>query len=349
MDRPPPPDLRSMPDLRNMIADGAWFAHRYDEAADAIQFRHLDRADHRRVTFLTDGEIGDAPLRVVARADALSEARSLAPLTPRFIFHSAYCCSTLLARAFDLPGAAMGLKEPQILNDAIGLRLRDGDPRQVAAALDAALWLLARPLGAGEVNVVKPSNVVNPLIPAILALRPDARAVLLHAPLDAFLGSVARKEIEGRAWVRELMWKLIRLGLVERFGFSEEELYRHSDLQVAALGWLAQHALFADLAASHPDRVRTLDSDVLTARPHDCIAALGSLFGIDLEPAAVVAGPAFRLNSKTQDAFGTAERAADQARGLALHAREIAIVLEWAHAVAAHAAVPRTLPAPLLG
>ena len=152
-------------------------------------------------------------MRVVARAEAVAAAQALAPPPPRFIFHSAYCCSTMLARAFDLPGAAMGYKEPQILNDAVGLRLREGDPRQVAAALDAALWLLARPPARGEVAVIKPSNVVNPLIPAILALRPESRALLLHAPLEAFLGSVARKEIEGRAWVRELMWKLIRLGL----------------------------------------------------------------------------------------------------------------------------------------
>lgn len=337
------------PDLRSVIADGRWFAHRYDESADAIQFRRLDRDDHRRVTFLTDAEIGDAPLRVMARGDCLAAAKALAPPPPRFIFHSAYCCSTLLARAFDLPGAALGIKEPQILNDAVGLRLRDGDPRQVAAALDAALWLLGRPLGVGEVNVVKPSNVINPLIPAILALRPDTSAVLLHAPLEAFLGSVARKEIEGRAWVRELMWKLIRLGLAQRFGFTEEELYRHSDLQVAALGWLAQHALFADLATAHGDRLRTLDSDVLTARPSECIAALGTSFAIDLDPAAVVAGPAFQRHSKTQGAFSIAERSAEQASGLALHAREIAMVLEWAHAVANHAAVPLKLPAPLLG
>ncbi len=331
-----------------MIADARWFAHRYDEASDAIQFRHLDRADHRRITFITDAEIGDPVLRVVARAECVTAARVLAPPTPRFIFHSAYCCSTMLARAFDLPGMAMGLKEPQILNDAIGLRLRGGDPRQVAAALDASLWLLARPLGPGEVNVVKPSNVVNPLIPTILALRPDARALLLHAPLRTFLGSVARKEIEGRAWVRELMWKLIRLGLAERFGFSEEELYRQSDLQVAALGWLAQQALFADLAALHGDRVRTLDSDALTERPAECLEALGDLFGIDLDATEIVAGPAFQQHSKTQSEFGPAERAADHASGLALHAREIGIVIEWAHAVADHAAVPLTLPAPLL-
>lgn len=343
MDRQPPPAAH------DTIADARWFAHRYDAAADAIQFRRLDRGDHRRVTFLTDGEIGDVPLRVVGRAEAVAAAQALAPPPPRFIFHSAYCCSTMLARAFDLPGAAMGYKEPQILNDAVGLRLREGDPRQVAAALDAALWLLARPPAGREVAVVKPSNVVNPLIPAILALRPESRAVLLHAPLEAFLGSVARKEIEGRAWVRELMWKLIRLGLAQRFGFSEEELYRHSDLQVAALGWLAQHALFADLTRAHPGRVRTLDSDVLTARPAECMAALGALFVIDLDPAAVVAGPAFQQHSKSRDSFGSADRAAERASGLALHAREIGIVVDWAHAVADHAAVPMVLPAPLLG
>jgi hypothetical protein len=186
------------------------------------------------------------------------------------------------------------------------------------------------------------------LIPAILALRPQARALLLHAPLATFLGSVARKEIEGRAWVRELMWKLIRLGQAQRFGFSEEELYRHSDLQVAALGWLAQQGLFADLAAAHGDRLRTLDSETLNARPVETMTALGTLFGIELDAAAIVAGPAFQRHSKTQGEFAAPDRAAQQAGGLALHAREIAMVAEWAEAVAAHAAVPLTLPAPLL-
>jgi hypothetical protein len=45
------------PDIRSVIADGRWFAHRYDEAADATQFRRLDRDDHRRVTFPTGAEM----------------------------------------------------------------------------------------------------------------------------------------------------------------------------------------------------------------------------------------------------------------------------------------------------
>ena len=135
----------NVPGLPELIDDGRWLAHRYDETADAVQFRFVPREAQREMTFLTDHEIGDAPLAVHGRAECLAEARKRELPTPRLIFHSAYCCSTLLARAFDIPGVSFGLKEPQILNDVVGLQLRRGDPRQVAAALDVALLLLARP------------------------------------------------------------------------------------------------------------------------------------------------------------------------------------------------------------
>lgn len=341
-------DRQPQTDLRSVIADGRWLAHRYDEMQDAVHFVRLSREGHQRITFLTDAEIGETPKVVLARAECLAAVKALAPPPARFIFHSAYCCSTLLARAFDVPGTAMGIKEPQILNDVVGVRLRGGDPRQVAAALDVALWLLARPLARGEANVIKPSNVVNPMIPAVLAMRPETRALLLHAPIEAFLGSVARKEIEGRAWVRELMWKLIRQGQAERFGFTEEELYHQTDLQVAALGWLAQHALFADLAGKHGQQLRTIDSETLTGRPAESMKALGALFGIELDAEAIASGPAFRQHSKDRGVYSAADRVAERSSGLAIHARELAMVLEWCRAVADHARVPLELPAPLL-
>lgn len=337
------------PDLETVIADGNWLAHRYDEPADAIRFRHVDRAAHRAVTFLTDAELGDGPVASFRRADCLAAARALAPPTPRFIVHSAFCCSTMLARAFDQPGVAMGLKEPVILNDVAALQLRRADPRQVAAALDAASWLLARPIGRGETMVVKPSNLFNPLLPALLAMRADARVLLLHAPLEAYLGSIARKEIEGRAWVRELMWKLIGLGQAERFGWSDEDLYRQTDLQVAALGWLVQQAAFADLARRHPDRVRSLDSDTLTHRPAEAMAALGAFFDLGIDAETIAAGPAFGKHSKTGEAFGAGKRDRQRAEGLELHSREIARVLEWSDEVAHHAAIDSALPGGLLG
>lgn len=336
-----------LPALSALIRDGRWLAHRYDDSADSIQFRLVPREAQREMTFLTDFEIGDAPIAVFSRAECLSEARKLDLQTPRFIFHSAYCCSTLLARAFDLPGTAFGLKEPQILNDVVGLQARGGDPRQVAAAMDIALLLLARPLAPGEVNVIKPSNLVNPQIPLVVAMRPDLRALLLHAPLEVFLASVARKEIEGRAWVRELMWKLIQLGQAERFGFTTEELYRQTDLQVAALGWLSQHALFAEAAQRH-DGFRSIDSETLMARPRDCLLALEDAFAIDYDVEAAVSGPAFRTHSKDRSGFSPEQREKEREAGRLLHAREVGIVMEWTQRLADHAGVPMRLPAPLL-
>jgi hypothetical protein len=336
-----------VPALPELIGDGRWLAHRYDETSDSVQFRFVPREAQREMTFLTDSEIGDAPLAVYPRADCLPEAHKRDLPTPRMIFHSAYCCSTLLARAFDVPGVSFGLKEPQILNDVVGLQLRRADPRQVAAALDVALLLLARPLDAGEVNVIKPSNLLNPLIPLVTAMTPDIRGLFLHAPLDVFLASIARKEIEGRAWVRELMWDLIRLGQAARFGFTEEELYRQTDLQVAAVGWLAQQALFAEAAGRHKG-FRTLDSETLMARPVECLSALKDLFELDFDPEATASGPAFRTHSKDRSDYSAEQREQDRERGKSIHAREIEMVLEWARAVAEHGGVPMTLPAPLL-
>ena len=335
------------PALSEVIEDGRWLAHRYDESADSVQFRFVPRNAQREMTFLTDHEIGDAPLAVFGRAECLAEVRGRELPTPRLIFHSAYCCSTLLARAFDIPGVSFGLKEPQILNDVVGLQSRRGDPRQVAAALDVALHLLARPLGEGELNVVKPSNLINPLIPLFTALRPDTRGLLLHAPLETFLGSIARKEIEGRAWVRELMWKMIQLGQAERFGFTDEDLYRQTDLQVGAVGWLAQQALFAEASERHAG-FRAIDSETLMAKRTECLTALSKLFELKFDAEAIAGGPAFRTHSKNRSDYSPERREEERERGDRLHAREVAMVAEWTRKLAEHAHVPLSLPSQLV-
>ena len=329
--------------MTEIIGDGRWLAHRYDETNDSIQFRLVPREAQREMTFLTDFEIGDAPLAIHPRQDCLAEVHRRDLATPRMIFHSAFCCSTLLARAFDIPGVSFGLKEPQILNDVAGLQMRRADPRQIAAAMDIALLLLARPIDEGEINVIKPSTVVNPLIPLILAMRPELRGVLLHAPLETFLGSVARKEVEGRAWVRELMWKFILSGQADRFGLSDEDLYRQTDLQVAALGWLTQHALFGDAAAKNAN-LRALDSETLMKRPAQSLYALGKLFDLKFDADLIANGRAFKTHSKDRTDYSADRRQEERDRGLELHAREIGMVMKWAEQLAQHAGIGTGLP-----
>jgi hypothetical protein len=268
-----------------------------------------------------------------------------------YIFHSAYCCSTMLARAFDIEGVSMGLKEPLILNDLSGWRSRGASGTELAEGLDSALRLLARPFGAGEAVVVKPSNLINPFATAMLAMRPQARALLLYAPLPLFLGSIAKKGMWGRLWVRELFVKLSRDGFLD-YGFSPEEVLRQTDLQIAAIGWLGQHRFFAALAGRFPERVRTLDSETLVARPAAVIERLAALYALPLDrddAARIAVGEAFTRHSKGGENFGREQRQAEQRDAAAVHAEEIEKVTIWAEAVASSAGQSLTLPLPLIG
>ncbi len=335
-------------DAAAISADGIWLADRYDPANDAWHFRHTPREEHRAATFLTDEYLPPADRVPVPRKTALDAAASPAPL--HFVFHSAYCCSTLLARAFDLPGKAMGLKEPVVLNDMVGWRRRGGDPRQVADVLSDSLRMLARPLEAGEAVIVKPSNVVNPMIGPMLSARPDAQALFLHAPLRGFLASIAKKGMWGRLWVRELMAGYAQDGAIG-FGLDTTALLKLTDLQAAALGWLTQHAIFAQLAEQAPDRIRTLDSDSLLARPVESVAALYRHFGIAIdadEAERIATGPAFTRHSKDGSQFAAADRVREEASAVDLHADEIEKVALWAEATASHFGLSLDLPSPLL-
>lgn len=326
-------------------ADPEWLAHRYDPSNDAVQFVHAPRKLRRSVPFLTDDYLKPAAPRIVARREALA-ARPRAPV--QFIFHSAFCCSTLLAAALDVPGLATSFKEPVMLNDVVGWMHRGAERRQIGEALDGALHLLT-PFGGESAAVIKPSNVTNGLATAMLTLRPEARAVLMYAPLRPFLASIARKGMEGRLWVRDLAAKQLAENFID-LGFEPRDHLLHTDLQAAAVGWLAQHQLFAVLARRWPDRMRTLDSETLIARPRAHLMAAATHYGLTLaaEQVDAIVGDVFARNSKDGSAFAPGQRVADAKAGDALHADEIDKVLVWAEAVAASAGVAMTLPLPLI-
>jgi hypothetical protein len=341
--------MSTAPEFAAIARDPLWLPHRYDELEDAVHFLRLTREQHRGVTFITDEHLpADAQRLVIRRSDATA---GLAPAAPvHFVFHSAYCCSTLIARALDVEGVATTLKEPVILNDMVGWKRRGAEARQLGMVVDDVLTLLAQPFEPGEAVVIKPSNLLNVLAMGMLGLRPDSRALLLHAPLPDFLASVAKKGLWGRRWVRELFIALLAHGIVD-LGLEEKHYLDLTDLQVAAAGWLAQHALFMRMIAQFgPTRVRTIDSATLLARPGEAMAGLSDLFGLGLAPPAIdalVAG-AFGRHSKFDAEFTSADREAEQRDTAQSHGDEIEKVAAWADAVAAGRGIPMGLGAPLL-
>ena len=315
-----------------LAGDPEWLPHRLLDQGATIRFVRADRKMHRNATFLNDEYLGqEAPRADVALATLADvDTRASAPL--HFIFHSAFCCSTLLARSFDLPGLAMGLKEPIILNDAVQLvragRLRD-------TTLDLVLRLLERPMETNETIVIKPSNAANRLMTDMLRLRPNARAILMYRPLPAFLRSVARKGMFGRIWARRLLAE-IRGEMPFVTGFSELDYQLQTDLQAAAMGWLIQHGQFAHIAAAMPGRIRILSSVDLLEDKQAAITTAMNWFMLEPDPdlaRSIVGGSVFaddakKLGQRFDLSAGPSPTVVDEG--------EIEMVSNWIAAVAAH-------------
>ncbi len=334
------------PSAHEILTDPEWLAHRYDRPKDLIRFLHVPRARHRTIAFLTDDEIGEAARSAIDRSEAVAQAT---PGPVHFIFHSAFCASTMLVRALDYPGVAMGLSEPVLLNDIVGFRRRgEFQPPQVARALEEALLLLSRPFGADEAVIVKPSNILNTLAGAMMAIRPDSKALLLHAPLPVFLASVARKGMWCRLWARELLAGLLIEGAVD-LGFEPDDYFRLTDLQVAAIGWLAQHSLFHHLVARFgTERIKTLDSESLMTDQPGKIAALGAHFGLAAQGITRLANAdALARHSKDGRPFDATLRREEQEKAHRAYGEEIEKVVFWAETIAAQRAISLNLPAAL--
>ena len=325
-----------------------WIAHRFDEATNQIRFVEYDRETRASVPFLTDTYLPEKPFRAESRPRAMELAGPPAPV--HFIFHSGFCCSTLFASCFDQPGLATNLSEPMILNDATGWRRRGAPPAEVGRLVDDALNLLARPFAGDQAAVIKPSTIINALTPAIMRIRPTARAIVMHAPLQDFVTSIAKKGLDGRLWARELFLGMRKEGLVEGLGFDDEQYFGQTDLQIAAIAWLGQQRLFAQLIESYPDRVRSLDSKTFLDSSRQAIEAAAQLFGLNVEPAQLDRAAAETLgkNSKNGKPFGRESREADYQSARSAHGDEIEKVTGWASAVADSAGIRTGLAAPLI-
>jgi hypothetical protein len=339
--------------LQAIIRDPAWLPHRYDPQHDAFHFLHVPRETRLAAAFLTADYLPTAgkPPLVIERRAAMAALTSRPSPPLHVIFHSAFCCSTLMLRALERRGVASTLSEPVVLNDLVGWRRRGAPAERLGVVLQDTLRLLARPFEDGEAMIVKPSNIVTTIALPLMAAASTAQALAMYAPLSTFLTSVAKKGLEGRLWVRGLFAGFIADGVTD-LGFDATALFEQSDLQIAALGWLVQQRLFHRLFAGRMGaRLRSLRGDTLVAEPARVVAAAAALTGLPLtgdDARAIGEGPVFRHHAKTGVAFDATARGAEYARSGQQHADEISKVLVWAERVAAHNGIALALPAPLV-
>lgn len=318
----------SVPLAAEIAADPSWLPHRIDWAGKRMQFLKLARSSLGEAGFLADrkpaGPDGEAwlPLDAVMAMQVDS-----GPI--HFLFHTAFCRSTLLARALDRPGEVAALNEPHIFAALAGAGVAPGQPG--APLLAPVLKLLARTFPDEASVVVKPTNHANALIPAILTALPDARAILMTNPLPSFLAAVIRKGMMGRRWGRTLYLEMQSYAGLD-LGMDAREQFAMTDLQAAALAWLLAQRWFAMQQDRFGERLAVLDGDRFGQEKARTLMQTAAHLRLEMDQTTaqeIAEGPVFASHAKSGEDFATKD-AVDAARSRsAVTEEEIAQVGQW--------------------
>jgi hypothetical protein len=329
---------------REVADDPQWLPHSYDPAGFELVSVRLPREAQRDLPFLWDEHFGGAFPKTSHPAGALRGLVAAGPGRPlHFVFHSAFCGSTLLMRALAAAAPIAALKEPAIFNN-LTHRIERGGEAAERERTGVVLALLARGFEGDRGVVVKPTNFATRIALPLLRARPTAKAILLYSDLPGFLYAVARRGVGGRTWGRRLYASYAAATPVD-FGYAPGELYEQTDLQAAALGWMLQMwHLRAVLRQSGAGRTRVLAWSDLLSRPAETLACALTFFGLEAERAraeCVAAGEIFSRHSKDPARrYGAADEEARAAAAASAYGEEVDLVVKWAAAVAAHAGLP---------
>lgn len=327
-----------MSHARTIESDPSWLPHRIDVPQRQIEFIRVPRGELSGQGFLADRDPPAVDRAMIGWDDVAAMKPPAGQL--HFIFHTAFCRSTLLARALDAPGFAVGLNEPGIIASMVNAG------EAAAPLMPALLALLARPHAAGEVVFVKPTNHANRLMPAMLRARPEARAVLMSNDLPVFLASVARKGMMGRRWGRQLFLEMQGYAGMD-FGMDARETFAMTDMQAAGLAWFLSQRWFSmhlsgQVAGVAAGRLRVLDGDRFDAEREATIASVLAMAGVEAGelPRVLATGPVFNEHSKLGGSFDAASERAEDPR----LAEEIDQIRQWIGMIAQQAGLDLPLP-----
>ena len=304
-----------------------WLPHSFSADGQQIASVFVPRGEHDKLTFLNDHYFANrfaVALHDRAEVEAIAAAAPECPL--HFIFHTGFCCSTLLAKALTVPGRSIGLKEPVVLND-LALHGAESD------RLRLTLRLLARPFDQGGTVIAKASNVANKLVAPVLDSSPASRAILLSSDLRSTLLAVAKQGLDRRIWVRQLYLALSKWTSIGIAG-GLPDAAELPDLPLAALAWFMQVEHFRHIARRYgSNRVQLLDGAALLARPAETLAKVSSFLDLDFDRAtisAIVDGPAFHTHSKRIGApYDSSVRDSELSAARRSHGPEIHATIRW--------------------
>ena len=324
---------------KEIVANPNWYLSNIDLDQSKLLFTKTDRAALSQASFLDARFRPKGAQQIVITLDEALGSTDIQMARPaKYIFHTAFCCSTLLARCLDVPGHTVALKEPEVLMTLANYK-RTGhkalaNKQDRAEIFKLVSHLLSRPFGDHEEIVIKPTNTVNNTIVDLMAVHKKNRAILLQSDLKSFLISLLKKGEEGRAFARNL-FNIFALDSSEVQQLEHNQLMRMTDLQIAALTWHLQFEHYQDSVQSlDASQLKFLHCDRLIADPNEIIKKVIdclNLKGLQNEFEKVIELAPLGSNSKTPEKRFTAQDRIDEhERTAQANISSLEVIIPWA-------------------
>lgn len=219
---------------------------------------------------------------------------------PAFIFHTAFCCSTLLARSLDFPGQTMVFREPLTLLQLADLKrgLSQSD-QAYDLLLEKTLQSLLNSSFSERRVVIKPTNLANNLLPDLIAIAPSAKFLLLHDELEPFMISVLKRPEESATGIQHFLNRfLLDNPMEDRSLLTQTRGKLHYQ---AALAWALQKRYLNNVLESNAASIRTIQTPRLLEEPTNALASISEWLALDLDSqpfSDIVTTPVWNRNAK---------------------------------------------------
>lgn len=345
--------MSSENDISGIFDDPEFYVKSVDWSTGEVSIVPMSRDTYRASNFL-DKRVVTVGSEISIKLEQLLEVyRQVKPVNRpiRFIFHTAFCGSTLLSRCLEETGNFLSYREPLALHQMAFARRKETLPyndQEYAELTRLLLALYGRTYEEGTTPLVKPSDSCINLAHELLSVGTvggESSALLLYAPLPDFIVTML-KIPSRRKFVRSMLHRA-QMDL-KPYGILTGEQHNLDDAQVAAVVWLGLILPYLSLLKDKSLNVRSLESRIFYQNPEQTLSSICDWFGHPTSPEVlddIVKNGVFTRQAKnTANKFDRERKAAEK---MAYHEAllpEIEIAEKFVSRVAARYSIPDVLP-----
>lgn len=347
--------------IGDLISNPDYLLYGINPARSELIFLEVTRETYRNSTFL-DERISRTRDRVHGfDLEEVVNAMSQVPTRSKpvhYIFHTAFCCSTLLAKSLDFEDRTMSLREPMVFTNLANakriLKKKDQfDTEYWQNMVNISVKLLNKVYNPEEQVIVKATNMANNVAADALNVNRDSKAILLTSSLESYIASNIKKKDEALEKI-PLIAKFFSMDSDYIDHFPELKLPDLDFLQRIIFAWHIQRYMFMQLVENFgQNRVRTMDADELLDRPFDSLQAARDFLDLDIPDKMLrekIGSNVWHRDAKSPEKpFNRTVRAADYAEILDHNRTLIDDAIGWSAMLQDGVPVADPLPSPLLG